>query len=397
MSRKPWIASRRRHRTRVVGAAPRSCRLSGTARVFPARGREEGAPSFLRRLGVGQSVREGEAVDVVVVGGELAGLVAASRLVAAGREVRVLEARPRLGGRLRRYEGRIPRLSPLALLDIGQALSRIDRAARRVDLSAPWRGEEAARLDRETLATWLGRRVYTSTGEAFFRLATEAVFCAEPAELSALWALFYIRSGGGFESLINTSGGAQEERIVGGSQRIALLLGETLGDRVLLKTPVREIRWDIAQAEVVAAGRSLRARHVILAVPPPLVASIRFDPPLPGERAQLLQRLPMGWTIKVNVVYDEPFWRAEGFSGQANSDGRALGTVFDNTPPSGRPGVLVGFFEARHAHVVARLSPAERREAALTDLAAYFGPRARSAVGYLEVDWAEGRSASPAP
>jgi monoamine oxidase len=99
--------------------------------------------------------------------------------------------------------------------------------------------------------------------------------------------------------------------------------------------------------------------------------------------------MPMGRVIKVNVVYDEPFWRTAGLSGQANSDTRALGTVFDNTPADGGPGVLVGFFEGRHADVAARLDLDDRRALAVSDLAGYFGPRARTAIGYLERDWAE--------
>ena len=74
----------------------------------------------------------------------------------------------------------------------------------------------------------------------------------------------------------------------------------------------------------------------------------------------LLAGLPMGSVIKVNVVYDEPFWRHEGFSGQANSDTRALNTVCDNTPSGGGPGVLVGFFEGAHARAAARASFAHR-------------------------------------
>ena len=153
-------------------------------------------------------------------------------------------------------------------------------------------------------------------------------------------------------------------------------------------TPVREIEWEGAGAEVRAPGHQVRVRRVVLAVPPPLAARIRFWPGLPAERDQLTQRMPMGWTIKVNVVYDEPFWRAEGLSGQANSDLRPLGTVFDNTPPSGRPGVLVGFLEARHAQAAARLGQGQPRGLGLDDLGGHFGSRARNAPATQEPHWA---------
>ncbi len=382
-------------------------------------------------------------VDAVVVGAGLAGLVAARDIAAAGHDVLVAEARDRVGGRVlnaalpgtsgevveaggqwvgpgqdriaglikelglatfptydtgdklaelrgarARYGGRIPRLNPAVLADIGQAQLRLDRAARRVPLDAPWSAPGAARLDGQTFATWLARRTATAGGQAFWRLVTEAVWSAEPGDMSALWAHFYIHSGGGVDSLIGTSGGAQQDRVVGGSQRIALELAARLGGRVATGLPVREIAWDAGGVVVSAGGRQVRARRAVLAVPPPLAARVRFDPGLPAERDQLTQRMPMGWVIKVNVLYDEPFWRADGLSGQANSDVRPLGTVFDNTPPAGRPGVLVGFFEGAHAQAAARLGQPERRDLALADLAGYFGPRARKAAGYLELDWA---------
>ncbi len=384
-----------------------------------------------------------DSADVVVIGAGLAGLVTARDVAAAGHDVLVVEARDRVGGRLlnaalpgtdgeiveaggqwvgpgqdrilgliaelglatfptydtgdklaelrgakTRYAGRIPRLNPAVLADIGQSQLRLDRAARRVPLDAPWSAPGAARLDGQTFATWLGRRVATASGRAFCRLVTEAVWCAEPEDMSALWAHFYIHSGGGVDSLINTGGGAQQDRVIGGSQRIALELAARLGDRVATGAPVREIASDRAGVLVRAGRKQIRARRAVLAVPLPLAARIRFVPGLPAERDQLTQRMPMGWTIKVNVVYDEPFWRADGLSGQANSDVRPLGTVFDNSPPSGRPGVLVGFLEAGHAQAAARLGEQERRDLVLADLAGYFGPRARNATGYLERDWA---------
>ena len=244
-------------------------------------------------------------VDVAVIGAGLAGLVAARDVAAAGLGVTVLEARDRVGGRLlnavlpgadgeiveaggqwvgpgqdlvlglirdlgldtfptydtgdkiaelrggrTQYSGRVPRLNPAVLADIGQGQLRMDRAARRVPLDAPWSAPGAARLDGQTFATWLRRRMGTVRGLAFTRLVTEAVWCAEPEDMSALWALFYLHSGGGVDSLINTAGGAQQDRVTGGSQRIALELAARLGDQVVTGTPVREIEWDAAGAEV---------------------------------------------------------------------------------------------------------------------------------------------------
>ena len=93
------------------------------------------------------------------------------------------------------------------LADIAQGQLRMDRAARRVPLDAPWSAPGAWRLDGQTFATWLRRRMGTARGLAFTRLVTEAVWCAEPEDMSALWALFYLHSGGGVDSLINTAAG----------------------------------------------------------------------------------------------------------------------------------------------------------------------------------------------
>ena len=93
----------------------------------------------------------------------------------------------------------------------------------------------------------------------------------------------------------------------------------------------------------------MRARRAIVSIPPALAGRISYDPVLPARRDPLMQKMPAGSVIKINVIYDEPFWRAEGLSGQAAGDHSPIKFTFDNSPPSGTPGVIVCFLEGAQA------------------------------------------------
>jgi monoamine oxidase len=384
-------------------------------------------------------------MSVVVVGAGLAGLAAARRLVAEGQETVVLEARDRVGGRTeghvlsdgtpvelggqwvgptqnRMYDlleelglehfrtyndegellldlggrqsrvsprrGATPRLGAFALADLARGLARFDRLADRVSLTEPWATPDAEVLDGQTFETWIRRNLRTPTGRAYFRVVCEAVFSAESTDMSLLHALFYARSGTDLETLSYVDRGAQQDRIVGGSIRIAEAMAASLGERVRLGDPVRTVAQDEHGVRVTTrAGETFTGSHVVVTLPPTLAGRLEYAPALPSWRDQLTQRLPAGSVIKAYAVYDEPFWRAEGLNGQAVSDTGPVKVTFDNSPPSGTPGVLMGFVEAGDGRRLTRRTPEERREAVLACFVRYFGDRAGHPREFVERDW----------
>ena len=50
--------------------------------------------------------------------------------------------------------------------------------------------------------------------------------------------------------------------------------------------------------------------------------------------------MPGGAIVKISVFYDEPFWRADGLSGQTASPGSLATLTIDACTDTGRPGVM---------------------------------------------------------
>lgn len=387
---------------------------------------------------------------MVVLGGGLAGLAAARELRRGGTEPLVLEARDRVGGRtlnaelgpekvveiggqwvgpgqdhllelagelgietfptyvegenaldlggsLSRYSGTIPRLNPVSLLEIELARRRLGALSAKVPLDAPWEAPGAERLDRQTLEQWLRRMLHTGAARRLVGIAVRTIWGADSAELSLLFALWYMRSGGGFDSLVDTEGGAQQDRFHGGSQLISLRMAAELGERVMLERPVERVELADPGVRVLAAGTTVVARRAIVAMAPPLCDRVEWVPGLGPARSQLAQRMPWGSYLKFNVVYDEPFWRADGLSGEAVSDQGPATTTFDNSPPDGSPGVLLAFASGAEGRALQRLGEAERREAVLRGLRRIYGERVLRPEGFIERDWARERYTGGGP
>jgi monoamine oxidase len=227
----------------------------------------------------------------------------------------------------------------------------------------------------------------TEGARFLFTLATRAVFAADPRDLSLLHAMFYLHSGNGILNLTSTAGGAQDARIVGGSQLISERMAARLGDRVVLSAPVRALEHGSRQVTVTTDRGSWRAKRAIVAIAPALAGRIAYQPALPALRDQLTQRLPQGSAIKFEAVYPTPFWRTHGLNGYSNSDTQSIGFTYDNSPPDGSPGVLLGFVTGSAARRLGRLGAAARREAVLASFRRLFGPRAGRPALLIEHNW----------
>jgi monoamine oxidase len=207
--------------------------------------------------------------------------------------------------------------------------------------------------------------------------------------VSMLHVLFYIRSAGSLELLLDAEGGAQQDRVVGGSQRIALRMAEELGDAVVLDAPVRAITHGDDDVVVRSDAATWRARRAIVAIPPTLAGRIAYEPALPAVRDGLCQRMAQGSVVKCMAIYDRPFWRERGLSGQLASTRGPVSAGFDNSPPDGSPGVLLAFLEGKAARDGVAMGNAARREAVLAALARAFGPEAARPEHYVDKAWAE--------
>jgi monoamine oxidase len=280
--------------------------------------------------------------DAIVVGAGFTGLAAAQRLIKAGLDVLVLEARNRVGGRvesqLNGLGERIDTGGQFVCDDMAEVMALLRKRGHCLvetrfdgvdvaqpplspsELGAVYRGSIAIRermnaidptdpaIAGLSVAAWVETLPDAPAAKGAFRSMIEGLWCLSLDELP-LWHLI------DNDCRITNEQHELQYFPDGTLHGLAQDLANDLGDAVPLSCPVSAIVHDPDGAVIVAEGGELRARAVLVALPPSMAARLTFEPVLPTPLARALSVWKSGAVIKLVLRYPSAFWRDKGLSG----------------------------------------------------------------------------------
>ncbi|BCI78901.1 putative flavin-containing monoamine oxidase AofH [Mycolicibacterium sp. TY66] len=364
---------------------------------------------------------ETQQTAVAIVGAGVSGLIAARDLQRQGIEVLVLEAADRVGGRTLAETSALGSRLDLGGQWIGQGHHRFEQlvdqlGATRFQMHTPKApaifdgpqtvspnslplltatGALAAaellsrlpvrgRWNTATVQSWL-RRVPSDRARRLLGALVETTSCAGPEQLSVQAFLELVRYQGGLQTMMKTSGGAQDSLVLEGAGTLAERLAAGLGTRVRTSCRVTAIRQTADGVVLDTSAAAVAAQRAIVSVPPPMTTSITFEPPLPPERITLQRNMFMGTVYKAVAVYETPFWRARG-DAECMLLGEPNVAVFDTSPPAG-PGHLCMLVGGPQARALDDLDTDGRRAVLLRQLAQHLGHAVEQPASWHEKAW----------
>ncbi len=374
-------------------------------------------------------------IDVVVIGAGFAGLTAATRMRDHGVNVLVLEASGRVGGRTETiergdfwleaggqwtgpgqervramaerfdvplfdtpHEGKDLQLvagEVTPLVDeppYATAVRQLDELARAVPLEEPWLAAKASDLDSMTVNEWIAREVPDVEAQRSLRQVLEGLMTTAADDMSVLTVLHTARTSGSLAAALGIEGGAQEQRLIGGLHALAVRLAAELDGAVRLNAPVLSVNHHDQGVTVTTDAAEFDATRCVVAVPPSGWSAIDFTPTLPERHQSLARMMPLGSVIKLQLVYERPFWRDAGLSGLVIDDTGPFAFLVDNSSPDRSEGVLATFLSASEAKrwadaELGEQAAAIRRSMLIDHVHTAFGAEALNPVDYFDRDW----------
>ena len=283
-------------------------------------------------------------MKTLIIGGGLSGLALAERLETRGEDYLLVEARNRFGGRImtQQHDG--------ARFDMGPAWF--------------WQGQPriAALIDR------LGLQAFDQYYEGALSFENETG---------------QVQRGQGFSSMQGSM------RLQGGLSALTDALADRLPEN--RKRLNAQVTWlDHTASQITATfadGSKAHADRVVLALPPRVSATLSFVPALPDIALNAMQNIAtwMAGQAKAVAVYDTPFWRRDGLSGDAMSRRGPMVEIHDASPAEGGPYALFGFIGVPpHA----RADETQLRAHLKAQLGRLFGPKAATPDALFVKDWA---------
>ena len=387
---------------------------------------------------------------MIVVGAGLSGMSAATKLNHYGQSVLVLEAKDRTGGRTYTQDGvdegaafigpsqklvceaalqyriKLKEVPIEGLFTFGLkgkvthsknpydvykviglasqivlilTIKKIDKLGEEIpDVTKPWDAPNAEEWDAQTMEAWIQAECSgLSNVEDTVRFFVRILLGVEPSEISLLYYVWYVKCGGDMSTILF---GAQKWNFVGGTQQLSAKMSESLPpSTVTLSHTVRKIVQTDANVTVTTDdGEEFTAEYCIVAVSPGVRNQISYSPLLGPIHHQLPQRMPMGTTMKTHMFYNDTFWAAKGYNGQATiPDGPIVSQVYDSSEPD-RP-CLMGFIVGDKGRSWQTQTKELRKQAICLEYARIFeSDSALTPVDYVEyLEWEKDPDIGGAP